>query len=147
MPGSKPRLSKHLSRIAAVQVMYQKDVTNDTTESIITNQPDITEFQDSPDCQEMHINFFKRLISKFDEKIAFDDIIDRNLDSKSKMMRSPVIIKSIIKVGIIEIICEKTAIPIIINEYVEITKKFAGGKSVKFINAILDKISKQVVRQ
>jgi transcription termination factor NusB len=55
--------------------------------------------------------------------------------------------KSILKVGIVEMIFEKTAIPVIIDEYVEIAKNFVDEKGVKFVNAILDKLSRQVERQ
>ncbi|MDR1034709.1 MAG: hypothetical protein LBL32_02125 [Holosporales bacterium] len=134
-----------MSRIAAVQVMYQKDITNDDVSSIINNADDFIGCDGELE-QKIHKNFFKRLVSKIDKDVDFDGIIERNLEQKTGMLMAPIIMKSIIKVGIIEIIFEKTAIPIIINEYVEIAKEFIGGGSEKFVNAILDKIAKQVLR-
>ncbi|MDR1475900.1 MAG: transcription antitermination factor NusB [Holosporales bacterium] len=140
------KLAKRISRIAAVQVMYQKDVTNNDISSIIDNVSDFIEEDEELECK-MHRNFFKRLVSNFEEKVDFDDIIEHNLVSKTSMITSPMIMKSIIKVGITEMIFEKTAIPIIINEYVEIAKKFIGGGGEKFVNAVLDKIATNVKRR
>jgi transcription antitermination factor NusB len=140
------KLAKHLSRIAAVQVMYQKDVTNDEVSSIVDNDSDFIVCDGTFD-QRMHRNFFRRLISKFDEDIDFKEIIERSLEPETRIVTAPVIMKSIIKVGIVEIVFEKTAVPIIINEYVEIAKKFIGVGGGKFVNAILDKIANQVERR
>jgi N utilization substance protein B len=140
------KLAKHMSRIAAVQVMYQKDVTDDDVSSIVDDANDFVVCDGDFD-QRMHRNFFKRLISRFDEEIDFNGIIEHNLDPNTRMITAPVIMKSIIKVGIIEIIFEKTAIPVIINEYVEIAKKFIGEGGGKFINAVLDKIANQIDRR
>ncbi|MDR1233959.1 MAG: hypothetical protein LBJ92_02325 [Holosporales bacterium] len=139
-------MAKHISRIAAVQVMYQKDVTNADLEFIINNFVEQYAYEEE-EYKKMHRGFFKRLISRIDTDIDLDEIINNNLNSDNKMKTAPLIMKSIIKVGIIEIIFERTVIPVIINEYVEIAKKFVGGGGVKVINAILDKISRQVERR
>jgi transcription termination factor NusB len=51
------------------------------------------------------------------------------------------------KVAVIEMLFEKTDIPVIINEYVEITKEFVGNNVAGFVNALLDKISSQIKRK
>ncbi|MDR0640385.1 MAG: transcription antitermination factor NusB [Holosporales bacterium] len=139
-------MARHLARVAAVQVMYQRDVTGAALDFIVSNFVEQYAYEERA-YKKMHKSFFKRLISKMDTDINFDEIIANSLDSDNNMNSAPLIMKSIIKVGIIELLFEKTDIPVIINEYVEIAKEFVGGGGVKFVNAILDKISRQMERK
>ena len=91
-------------------------------------------------CDEQ-FNIIKNLIDKADE------IIQKGLMAGKSLYGLSIINKSILKTAVYEIVFEKTDIPVIINEYVEISKLFSDLSSAKFINAILDKISKQVERR
>ena len=144
MSGKK--LSKHTSRIAAVQIMYQKDVTNADIQSIYKN---FTEFymKGSDEYNDINEKFFKRLVEHFSKDIKADEIIQKGLMAGKSLYGLSIINKSILKTAVYEIVFEKTDIPVIINEYVEISKLFSDLSSAKFINAILDKISKQVERR
>jgi N utilization substance protein B len=144
---SVPRASKRASRIAAVQMMYQKDVSGMDVENIFYNFVNYY-MKESNEYDDINYRFFKRLVSYFsNSEINFEDLILKTLPTGKTTYAISAINKSILKVAIIEIIFEKTDIPVIINEYVEITKLFSDLKSAKFINAILDKISKQVERK
>lgn len=52
--------------------------------------------------------------------------------------------KSILRAGVGELLLGETPFKVVINEYIEISKIFSTEKSKSFINAILDKVSKEV---
>jgi N utilization substance protein B len=137
------KLSKHSARIAAVQVMYQLDIVGGDIDKILSNFLDHY-IKNENIFENMNKKFLKKLVSHFVEDINFDSIIKSNL-VKNDITSS--ITKSIIKVAIIEMTFENTDIPVIINEYVNVSKYFLDQKSISFINAVLDKISKNIERK
>ena len=148
VPTNEPikKISKHTSRIAAVQVMYQKDVADIDFEKTSANF--LNNFiNKEDDYKDINLSFYKRLLKHFPESDDFEETINKNIQNERSVVSSNVIIKSIIKVAMIEMIFEKTDMPIIINEFIEISRYFLDEKGVKFMNAVLDAISKQVERK
>lgn len=137
------KLSKHFARIAAVQVMYQLDMVGGDINRILSNFLNHY-IKNENTFENMNKKFLKKLVSYFVEDIDFDSIIKLH-SAKNNVVSS--ITKSIIKVAIIEMIFENTDIPIVINEYVNVSKYFLDQKGVSFINAVLDKISKNIERK
>ncbi len=145
------RVAKNISRLAAIQLMYEKDILNINTDSALLSFKDYIDNDKTHRSEEsiynnMHSRFFKKLTSHFYEDVDFNNIYNKCL-SNSKMIEDSEILNSIVKVAILEMMYEKTDLPIVINEYVEISKDLASDKEVKLINAILDKVSKHIVKQ
>lgn len=127
--------------------MYQKDVASLDIEGVYDNFVN-RYMKESEEYKDVNYKFLKRLVGYFsNDEIDFEDIISKNLSSGKTTHGISPINKSVLKTAILETIFEKTDAPVIINEYVEIAKLFSDDKSAKFINAILDKISKQVDRK
>ena len=137
------KVAMNISRLAAVQLMYEKDLLNTTTDLATAS------FKDYMSQEEiyngMHARFFKKLISHFSDNIDFDSIYKKYLNNSQSMQQSK-IIESIIKVAIIETANTKTPLPIIINEYIEIAKDFSTLNEAKMLNAMLDRILKNINR-
>ncbi|MBR1944596.1 MAG: hypothetical protein IJ848_03980 [Alphaproteobacteria bacterium] len=145
------KVAKNISRLAAIQLMYEKDILNINTDSALLSFKDYMDNDKSRRSDEsiynnMHSRFFKKLTSHFHKEIDFNSIYNECI-SNSKMIINSEMLNSIIKVAILEMMYEKTDLPIVINEYVEISKDFTSDREVKLINAILDKISKHITRQ
>lgn len=80
------------------------------------------------------------------EKDKLDQII-QSFSKKWKLERMALIDRNILRVAVFELIFEKHIAPaIIINEAIEIAKKYSGEKSAVFINGILDAIGKNIPR-
>ena len=126
--------------------MYQKDITGLELNGIIDNFVNFY-LNHEEEYKGINLKFFKSLISHFQDEIDFTGIVSRNIDNGKSFSSPSVIASCIIKVAIIEMMFEKTDIPVIINEYVELSKDFIDKKGVNFTNAILDKISKQIERK
>ena len=143
MSGSTGIISKTMARFIAVQFMYKIHMTGDTAFS----PSDVDEFVNTYAPKETNVKFFKRLVSNFSKDANLDEIIEISLGNSALISNAQPVEICIIKTALVEMIFEKTDIPVIINEYVEIAKDFLDAKSVKFINAVLDKIAQKVERK
>ena len=52
--------------------------------------------------------------------------------------------RNILRLGIYELIATDVPVPVVINEAVEIAKKFSTNKSGKFVNGIIDRLGKEI---
>jgi N utilization substance protein B len=141
----KPNLSKHSARIAAIQAMYQCEITGENINEILNNFK-IHYIEVDEIHKDINMSFFNKLISHFSKNTDLTVIIEENLDESSVFSSLPLICRCILKVALLEMKFEKTDIPVVINEYVDISKYFLNEKTTSFVNAILDKISKNIER-
>ncbi len=123
--------------------MYHMQITNTRSFSDLELSDFVNTYADS----KLDHKFFRKLAADFQKDANLNEIIESVLEDGKTISNSPVVEICIIKTALIEMIFEKTDIPVIINEYVEIAKDFLDDKAIKFINALLDKISKKVERQ
>ncbi|MDR3224495.1 MAG: transcription antitermination protein NusB [Holosporales bacterium] len=136
------------ARLAAVQFCYQSLFTDDSppnTGSFIKHFIEIN--NDDEIEKKLDLSFFERLVEHCEQKTEIEEIIQKNLIAGKNLDNAPMMMHCVLIVAVSEMLCENTDIPIIINEYIEIAKGFLDGSYVRFINAILDKISKQIERK
>ncbi len=72
--------------------------------------------------------------------------IDKSIQSVSKrwrLSRMPVVDRNILRMAVFELLYEEDVAPaIVINEAIEISKKFSGEQASMFINGVLDTLRK-----
>jgi len=77
---------------------------------------------------------------------AHREIIDRSIQSVSKhwrLSRMPIVDRNILRMAVYELFYEKDVAPaIVINEAIEIAKKFSSEQAAVFVNGILDTLRK-----
>ncbi|MBQ6854325.1 MAG: hypothetical protein IJO11_02645 [Alphaproteobacteria bacterium] len=74
-----------------------------------------------------------------------DEIIRTNISEKVDYERLELPLKCILKVGLAEFYANPNLdAPIIINEYVDMTRSFFDGPEHKMVNALLDKFSRVI---
>ena len=136
-------LSRSVARLAAVQALYQMEVSGATTADVIADfisgkLPRETEasYTDS----EGDLDLFKLLVEKAVERQAtYDRAIARHLSKGWRLERIDAVARAILRSGAAELE-QRTDIPVavVINEYVEIAKAFFEGPEPGFVNAALD---------
>jgi len=127
--------SRRIGREAALQVLYLKDISRKTLDSIpesVWSDEALT-----PKTQE----FARQLVQGvLDEQETIDPLIQKYAENW-EMDRMAAIDRCILRLAAYELLREtETPINVIINEAVEIAKKFSTSESSKFVNGILDKI-------
>jgi N utilization substance protein B len=62
-----------------------------------------------------------------------------------RLERMPAVDRNILRLGVYELLhCRETPAAVVINEALEIARRFSGDESVQFINGLLDSIRKQI---
>ena len=139
--------SKTCSRYVAIQALYNSNYQNDY-ETIKNYFLDPSEFKLQFDFKinlhkyKLNKNFLKTLLVTFNqEKNKVDSLIESNLQNDWKLKRLPVVLLSILRVAVTEMIISKnTSIGIIASEYIMFTESFYTENEYLFTNAILEKI-------
>ena len=82
--------------------------------------------------------------------VAHRDDIDKKLASAAenwRVARMPAVDRNILRMAIFEMLHAPDVAPVvIINEAIEIAKKFGGDKSGGFVNGVLDRIKQELGR-
>ncbi|MEK7698058.1 MAG: transcription antitermination factor NusB [Nitrospirota bacterium] len=135
-------MKRRRAREYALQVLFQLDVTNN-------------EFTD-----EVLKNFWKNIKEDDDVKEFANDIVTgtrKNIDSIDKIIkktaehwainRIAVVDRNILRAATYELLYRSDIPPsVVMNEAIEISKKFSTEDSASFINGILDKIQKSKIK-
>ena len=135
-------MKRNKSRVRAMIIMYNYDLTRELDFNGITK---IIQ-QESEDYQ-IDLEFSNQLVMGTIENItAIDELISLNLE-KYRIERLSYVDRNIIRLAVYEMVYLKQPIEIVINEYLNITHEFSripNFDSVKFNNAVLDKIAKKL---
>lgn len=140
--------SRRSARLGAVQALYQIEQTNQEILSAIEEfinyrfpllEGEVQYFK--PD-----LALFKNLVQGVSDSLGnLDQLIEENLSENWRLERIPSVMRAILRAACHELKNESLVpTPVIINEYVEISKEFFQDKEVSFANGILDIIAKKV---
>lgn len=107
----------------------------------------LTFFQNNFEIHEQELPFIR---SRFEGIAVQMEEIDKKIAKSSehwKMNRMPKVDRNILRLGVYELqFCEDVPVSVIINEAIELGKKFGDTNTPKFVNGILDKIAKELGR-
>lgn len=129
--------ARHNARVKAMQALYQWDL-NDSNIGDIEAQ-----FLETQEMSRVDIEYFTLLLHAVPKNLtaldsAITDSLDRPLADLDPIERA------ICRIGAFEL-SEQHDIPVrvVINESVEITKKFGAEQGHRFVNGVMDKLAQQ----
>ena len=129
---------KSNARQAVVQALYQWQMTGENLEEIQR------QFETNPETDKFHKGYFETLLFGVVDQVGdLDTLIcefaDRSIDKMDPIE------KAILRLGSYEL-SAKPEVPfrVVINECVNLAKKFGSDKSHAYVNSILDKVSKKI---
>lgn len=134
-------MSRRKSRIIAFQAIYSWDVSGESLEDLL--QFSWVDSKDNLD--ESELAFSRILIGGTIENISpIDEIIKLHLSANWNFDRLNKVTLSILRISVYSLMYQKDiAASIVIDEAIDLAKEFGPDDSFKFINAMLDKISKE----
>ena len=145
-------MSRRKGRILAFQGLYSWDVSKSPVEDILNfswlqkdSQGDESETPAAPDLQEER-TFASFIISGTVEHVAeIDELIKKHLSDNWTLERINKVSLAILRISIYEMKFQTGSQPkIVIDEAVNIAREYGLEDSYKFINAVLDKIGKEL---
>jgi N utilization substance protein B len=134
---SNPR-SRSLARTRAMQALYQWDMAGQTLSSIES------QFMEEQDMSKVDVAYFRELLhgipgmaSDLDRRVA--PYLDRALEEVDPIERA------ILRIAVFEFL-RRMDVPyrVVINEAVELAKRFGAEQGHKFVNGVLDKVAKEL---
>lgn len=142
------------SREIAVQTLYSLNFVE--TSDYLGDLELVSKFEDklSEICDDLDIEKDSKIF-KFSEELLKGTltnitVIDEKIQEYTKnteFSRMPPIDLSILRIAGYEIIFTKTPVAIVINEALEVTRKFSDENTRKFINGVLNTISKNLEKE
>ena len=145
-------LSKTLARYLVVQATFSQSFgleKHEIEKSFVKNN-DLnfhTDFEGKFKEDKFDEIFFQTIFDNvFHNEETINGLISDNLSEGWSFSRLPKVLQALLRVAIAEMISyPKTSTGIIISEYLKLAESFNIGKENNFINAILDKIHKELI--
>jgi N utilization substance protein B len=136
--------SRHRSREQALQILYLWDMRRQPLEEIVESvygslADEETRLQPRPD------PFAEELARGAIEEISE---LDRHILEHSehwRLERMSVVDRNILRLAIHEMLRRDTPHPVVIDEALELARRFSSDQSVAFINGVLDAVRKSLV--
>ena len=130
--------ARRKARELALQMLYDHDVSGNQPDAIIQHFDDLQ--KSKPNTREFAMRVFKGTVEHLPK---IDEMIVAQADNW-RIERMAIVDRNIIRMSIYEFLHENdTPKLVIIDEAIEIAKKFGTQKSSQFINGILDGILKR----
>ncbi|MEP6768659.1 MAG: transcription antitermination factor NusB [Acidobacteriota bacterium] len=129
--------ARRKARELALQMLFENDVAGTAPQEM---------FDRSSDLQKASAtlrDFTERLVSgTLTRREELDEIITRQADHW-RLARMPIVDRNILRLALFELLHEPaTPRPVVIDEALEIAKRFSTPRSSQFINGILDGVLK-----
>ena len=125
-----------LARRLAVQALYQWQITAVSVEVLLR------EFELERDISKVDIDYFTEIISGvafcfLDLKSDLQSVLDRDWE------RVQIVERSILLIGALELKEGKVPSTVVINESIELCKRFGTVDGFKYVNGVLDALSQK----
>ena len=133
---------RRTARECALQMLYQHDVGKQVPETILDS---FWEMNEQPEkVRAFATELFRGTISRIKE-------IDRLIQGHTKnwrLSRMAAVDRNVLRLAVFELLSDaKTPETVVINEALEIAKKFSTNESAQFVNGVLDSIKNDLLQE
>ncbi len=142
------RENRAASRLAATQALYQMDVAAKGINEILAEFETfwIGKEIEGEQYKPAEVEFFRDILNGvLDAQLAIDRLIDTTLAAGWPLARVEAVMRAILRAATYELRKRKD-IParVVITEYVDVAAAFLGREETGMINAVLDKIAREL---
>jgi N utilization substance protein B len=145
-----PRQARSVARLAAVQALYQMEVSGAGAEAVIRefNDHRFDRDVDGLTLGAADESFFADLVRGVVRKQGeVDAAIARRLAENWRLERIDATARAILRAGAYELAFRPDVpVEVVIDEYVELAKSFFDGPEPGFVNGALDRVARDVRR-
>ncbi len=129
------------SRELAMQMLFQADIGKQSPEEVRSTFWQSREEVDS-DTRGFAEDLF-RVATVRDTEI--DQLIEEN-SANWRLARMPAVDRNVLRTAIAEMLGFSTPAPIVINESLEIARRYSAPESINFLNGVLDAIARARIK-
>lgn len=136
-------MSRHRSRHRAVQVLYQCDVRQARPDQAISDFYGSLYSEESDD-EIGKDEFMEELVQGVNRNRQEIDKLLQNASENWRVERMPAVDRNILRLAAYEMLAGHLPAPVVIDEALELARRFSGNESVPFINGVLDGVKRQL---
>jgi N utilization substance protein B len=144
----KPANQRGAARLAAVQALYQMDIGGSGVLEVVAEYEAhrLGQELDGDTYLKADAAWFRSIVSGVvRDQTKIDPMIRASLQDDWALSRLDSTVRAILRAGTFELTERKDVpVPVIVTEYVEIARAFFEDDEPKLVNAVLDRIAKQV---
>ncbi|MEO0962553.1 MAG: transcription antitermination factor NusB [Pseudomonadota bacterium] len=150
-----PHEARSNSRLAAVQALYQMDIGSADIGDVIAEfrAARLGRTYDGETAEELNddnpadADFFESIVrGVVDKQAELDPAIDKALASGWRLPRLDATLRATLRAGTFEIYGRSDVPPkAVINEYVTVARAFFDGDEPKVVNAVLDRLARELL--
>lgn len=144
----KPANKRAVARLAAVQALYQMDVTGAGARDVVKEFElfRLSQDIDGQTLRALDQGWFEALVSGVVEhQRDIDAAVDETLKEGWPLRRIDLTLRALMRSGVFELMHKPDVPPrVAISEYVEVAKAFFSGDEPRLVNGVLDKIARRV---
>ena len=124
-------MSRRAARVAAVEILYAADIRGEDAVDVLAERPEVDDYTE-------------RLVRGVCEHaVELDDCIARHTPSWPLARMSPVD-RNVLRVGAFELRHGDVPPPAVIDEAIDIAKRFSGEEAGRFVNGVLDAVRQEL---
>ena len=144
----KPANQRGAARLAAVQALYLMDIGGSGVLEVVAEYEAhrLGQELDGDTYLKADAAWFRSIVSGVvRDQTKIDPMIRASLQDDWALSRLDSTVRAILRAGTFELVERKDVpVPVIVTEYVEIARAFFEDDEPKLVNAVLDRIAKQV---
>lgn len=146
-PGVRSANKRGAARLAAVQALYQMDVTGVGILEVVSEYETyrLGKELDGAQYLEADAQWFRAVVSGVVEgQKQLDPVIHDSLTDDWPLSRLDTTLRAVLRAGAWELTAKRDVpVAVIVSEYVDIAKAFFDGDEPKLVNAVLDRIARK----
>ena len=145
--GASAHQPRSAARLAALQALYQLEITGSAPEDVIREfiehrfEHDSESGNDRPQDEAFFADVVRGVLK---HQVEIDRAIARSLASGWTLQRIDSTLRALMRAAAYELVARRD-VPgkVVIDEYVELARDFFEGDEPGFVNAVLDKLARQ----
>jgi N utilization substance protein B len=131
--------SRRRSRQRALQILFLWDVSKQSIREAMAAYDDIL-YSEEGKVRSQPDEFLERLVLGTVERIAE---VDRQISAHAehwRIERMPAVDRNLLRLAVHEMLAFDTPAAVVIDEALELARKFSGEEAVQFVNGVLDAV-------
>jgi N utilization substance protein B len=135
--------SRRRSRQRALQILFLWDVSKQPIQDAVAAYDEIV-YSDEEKVRPQSDDFLEQLVMGTVERIADIDRLITQHAEHWRIERMPAVDRNLLRLAVHEMMAFDTPPAVVIDEALELARKYAGEESVQFVNGVLDAVHREI---
>ena len=147
-PAERPANQRGVARLAAVQALYQLEITRAPVADVIAEFELFRLKQDieGADWRALDLSWFRGIVAGVvNDQREIDPKVNEALAADWPLKRVDATLRAMLRCGVYELL-RRADVParVIITEYVDVAKAFFDGDEPRMVNGVLDRVGREM---